>query len=131
MLIVAGDEQVAIDASAIGSPRAIIVIGGTLPSWARGAAVVLPIANFAEEEGTFTNVDGRVQRFMQSRAAPGYSRPSFAVLGDLLALLGEGSGYMLAADAFAAVASSESSFSGMSYDTLGLRGAQVSGGAAR
>ena len=136
VLVVAGDEQLAIDASAVGSPRAIIVIGGTLPSWARAAAVVLPIANFAEEEGTFTNVDGRVQRFMQARSAPGFSRPSFAALGDLLALLGEGSGYMLASDAFAAVAASESPFGGMSYDTLGLRGALIAGapsagGAAR
>ena len=37
-------------------PDAIIVIGTTLPAWARhAAAVVLPIANIAEEEGTFTN----------------------------------------------------------------------------
>ena len=50
----------------------MIVIGTTLPAWARhAAAVVLPIANIAEEEGTFTNLRGRVQRFLQAKAAPG------------------------------------------------------------
>ena len=131
MLVVADEELAGVDASAIGSPRAIIVIGTTLPSWASGAAVVLPIANFTEEEGTFTNVDGRVQRFMQAKAAPGYARPSFAVIGDLLALLGESTGYMLASDAFAAIAASEAPFSGLSYETLGLRGAVVAGGTNR
>ena len=51
---------------------AVIVIGTTLPAWARHAAnVVLPIANCVEEEGTFTNLRGRVQRFLQAKAAPG------------------------------------------------------------
>ena len=57
------------------------MIGTTLPAWARhAAAVVLPIANFAEEEGTFTNLRGRVQRFLQAKAAPGFARPSWFVL---------------------------------------------------
>jgi len=131
VLVLADEELAGIESAAIGQPRAIIVIGTTIPSWARGAAVVLPIANFTEEEGTFTNVDGRVQRFMQAKAAPGYARPSFAVLSDLLALLGERTGYLLASDAFAAIASSESAFTGLSYETLGLRGAVIGDGAHR
>jgi NADH-quinone oxidoreductase subunit G len=131
VLVVADESLVGIDASSIGRPRAIIVIGTTLPSWASSASVVLPIANFTEEEGTFTNVDGRVQRFMQAKTAPGYARPSFAVLGDLLALLGEKTGYMLASEAFDALATSESSFNGLRWDALGLRGAVAGGGAAR
>ena len=55
---------------------------------AHSAAVVLPIANFAEEEGTFTNLRGRVQRFLQAKAAPGFARPSWYVLADLLGALG-------------------------------------------
>jgi NADH-quinone oxidoreductase subunit G len=131
VLVVADEELAGLDSSAIGSPKAIIVIGTTLPSWASAAAVVLPIANFTEEEGTFTNVDGRVQRFMQAKTAPGYARPSFAVLGDLLGLLGESTGYMLASEAFAAIASSEAPFHGLAWDALGLRGAVVAGGTNR
>jgi NADH-quinone oxidoreductase subunit G len=88
---------------------------------------VLPIANFAEEEGTFTNVQGRVQRFMQAKAAPGIARPSWYVLGDLVALLGEGKGYYMASEAFAALASSSPAFGGLSYDTLALKGRMVAG----
>jgi predicted molibdopterin-dependent oxidoreductase YjgC len=131
VLVVADEELAGVNTSSVGDPRAIIVIGTTLPSWASGAAAVLPIANFTEHEGTFTNVDGRVQRFMQAKAAPGYARPGFTVLGDLLALLGEGPGYMLASDAFAAIASSEAPFSGLAWETLGLRGAAVAGGTGR
>ncbi|MGZ8469491.1 MAG: molybdopterin-dependent oxidoreductase, partial [Gemmatirosa sp.] len=103
----------------------ILVVGTTVPAWAAGADVVLPIANMAEEEGTFTNVRGRVQRFMQAKAAPGLARPSWYVLGDLLAAMGDGEGYFTATDAFAALAGSHASFTGLSYEALGLRGALV------
>ena len=87
--IVADEELAGIDAPDVAKAGAIIVIGTTLPAWARhAAAVVLPIANFAEEEGTFTNLRGRVQRFLQAKAAPGFARPSWYVLSDLLAAVG-------------------------------------------
>jgi hypothetical protein len=38
---------------------------------------------------------------------------------------------MLASDAFAAIAASEAPFNGLSYETLGLRGAVVAGGTNR
>ena len=127
VLVVADEELAGLDHSAMGAPRDIVVIGTTLPAWAARAAVVLPIANFAEEEGTFTNLRGRVQRFMQARQAPGYARPSFAVLGDLLTLLGEPTGFFLASEAFDALARSAAPFAGLSYDALGLRGRIVAG----
>ncbi len=127
VLIVADEELAGIDHSAMGNPRAIVVIGTTLPAWAARASVVLPIANFAEEEGTFTNLHGRVQRFMQARQAPGHARPSFAVLGDLLAQLGESTNFFLASEAFDALAKTEAPFAGMSYDALGLRGRMIAG----
>ena len=89
MLVVADEELAGVDAPDVAKAGAIIVIGTTLPAWARhAAAVVLPIANFTEEEGTFTNLRGRVQRFMQAKAAPGFARPSWYVLSDLLAAVG-------------------------------------------
>jgi NADH-quinone oxidoreductase subunit G len=131
VLVVADEELDGADASAASRAAAVVVIGTTLPSWAGpSAAAVLPIANFTEEDGTFTNVRGRVQRFMQARAAMGLARPSFWVIGDLLAGLGEGAGFFTASAAFAAVAAGHEAFAGMSYDTLGLRGAVVAGAAA-
>ncbi len=131
VLIVADEELAGVDASDVAHAGAVIVIGTTLPSWARhAAAVVLPIANCVEEEGTFTNLRGRVQRFMQAKAAPGLARPSFFAVGDLLAAMGEGKGYWTAAEAFAALAASHEEFAGMSYDTLALKGTMTAGATA-
>jgi NADH-quinone oxidoreductase subunit G len=99
-----------------------------LPAWARhAAAVVLPIANFVEEEGTVTNLRGRVQRFMQAKAAPGFARPSWYVLTDLLTATGKQTRHSLASEVFGALAAARSEFAGMSYDTLGLKGKAVAG----
>ena len=124
VLIVADEELAGVDAPDVGKASAVIVFGTTLPAWARHiAAVVLPIANFAEEEGTFTNLRGRVQRFMQAKAAPGFARPSWYALADLLAAAGGNGRYALASDVFKALAASRADFAGMSYDSLALTGA--------
>jgi NADH-quinone oxidoreductase subunit G len=131
VLVVADEELVGADAGDVAKASAIIVIGTTLPAWARHlAAAVLPIANFTEEEGTFTNLRGRVQRFMQAKAAPGFARPSWFVIADLLAALGAPEDYSLASDVFAALAGAQPEFAGMSYDRLGLRGRVIAGGKA-
>jgi predicted molibdopterin-dependent oxidoreductase YjgC len=127
VLLIADEELRGHDAAALSAAAsrvaAVVVLGTTLPAWAAGAAtVVLPITNFAEEEGTFTNVRGRVQRFLQARAAPGLARPSWYVLTDLVAALGDRANYLLPAEVFAAMAESRPEFAGLSYDALGLRG---------
>jgi NADH-quinone oxidoreductase subunit G len=128
VLVVADEELAGVDAVDVAKAGAIIVIGTTLPAWARhAAAVVLPIANFAEEEGTFTNLRGRVQRFMQARTAPGFARPSWFVLTDLLTAMGVAANHMLAGDVFSALASSHPEYAGMSYDTLALKGKSIAG----
>jgi NADH-quinone oxidoreductase subunit G len=126
VLIVADDELTRIGEGELARASAIVVIGTTLPEVVRHASVVLPIANFTEEEGTFTNLRGRVQRFLQAKAAPGMARPSWFVLADLLAALGVSNGsYFLPSDVFNALAASHPKFSGLSYETLGLRGLPV------
>jgi NADH-quinone oxidoreductase subunit G len=126
VLIVADEELDGLAAPDLAKASAVIVIGTTLPAWARHiAAVVLPIANMTEEEGTYTNVDGRVQRFLQAKAAPGFARPSWWVVSDVLQAAGGKGGHMLASEAFGAVAASHPEFAGMSYDSLGLRGAAI------
>jgi predicted molibdopterin-dependent oxidoreductase YjgC len=128
VLVVADEELAGVDAVDVARAAAILVIGTTLPAWARhGANVVLPIANCVEEEGTFTNLRDRVQRFLQAKAAPGLARPSYFVAGDLLSALGEGEGYWTAGQAFDALAASVPAFAGLSYDKLGLRGALMAG----
>ena len=131
VLVVAGEELAGRDgnvlAAKVADAAAVIVVGTVVPSWAQGAQVVLPIANFAEEEGTFTNLRGRVQRFLQARAAPGLVRPSWFVLSDLLAALGGNESFFLASDVFASLAAARPEFAGLSYERLGLRGLPVLG----
>jgi NADH-quinone oxidoreductase subunit G len=126
VLVVADEELAGSDAADAARAGAVVVIGTTLPAWARHtASVVLPIANCVEEEGTFTNLRGRVQRFFQAKAAPGFARPSWYVLTDLIAAMGGAVSYSMASDAFAALAADRAEFAGMSYDTLGLKGVPV------
>jgi NADH-quinone oxidoreductase subunit G len=128
VLVVVDEELDGMDASDIAKAGAVVVIGTVLPAWARhGANVVLPIANVVEEDGTFTNLRGRVQRFLQAKAAPGLARPSFFAIGDLLAAMGEGQGYWTASQAFDALAAAHSEFAGMSYDSLALKGRMIAG----
>jgi NADH-quinone oxidoreductase subunit G len=129
VLVVADADMSNVTADQLALASAIIVIGTVLPEQLGTAAVVLPIANYAEEDGTFTNLRGRVQRFMQAKAAPGMARPSWWVVGDILAALGKGDAYYLADEVFAAMAAEVPAFAGMSYDALGMHGLVVSGAA--
>jgi len=79
----------------------------------------------AEEEGTFTNLRGRVQRYTQAKPGPGLARPAWYVLGDLLAAMGDGEGYFTPGAAFDALAAAVPSFAGLSYASLGLKGHPV------
>ncbi len=122
VLVIAGEDLAGVDPSALSRASEIVVISSVLPAAASNASVVLPIANFAEEEGTVTNLRGRVQRFTQARQAPGETRPSWLVLGDLLGAMGKQSGFFLPSDVFAALASTNEAFSGLSYDSIGFKG---------
>jgi NADH-quinone oxidoreductase subunit G len=75
---------------AVETNGALIYLGTVLGADApcRRADVILPIANVAEEEGTFTNCDGRDQRYYQAKPAPGMAQPAAWVLGELAAALG-------------------------------------------
>jgi NADH-quinone oxidoreductase subunit G len=128
VLIVADEELEGVSAPSVANASAVIVIGTTLPKWAAGKAnVVLPVANMTEEEGTFTNLRGRVQRFTQAKAPPGFARPTWWVLADLLTALGDRTEHFLASDVFGALAKEMAPFAGMSYDTLGLKGKAIAG----
>ena len=125
LLILADEALEGLDVAAVRRAGAVVVVGTTLPVGVM-PHVVLPIANVAEEEGTFTNLRGRVQRFLQAKAAPGLARPSWYALADLATALGTPSDDChLPSAAFAALAASEPAFRGLSYERLGLRGAPL------
>jgi NADH-quinone oxidoreductase subunit G len=126
-VVLAGDDCSGLDIASLASAKTVIVLGTTVPLGLPANAILLPMANFAEEEGTFTNLRGRVQRYLQARPAPGLARASWMALAGLAAAAGKSAAYDSAEAVFAAMAKAEGAFSGLSYDTLGLKGQMAPG----
>jgi NADH-quinone oxidoreductase subunit G len=107
-------------------PSTVVVAANASPLSA-AARVVLPGASFAERSGTFTNHDGRVQRFRAGFEPRGKARTDLSILLSLADRLGAGWGYRDEAEVFAALAASEAPFAGMTYETLGDQGQEARG----
>jgi NADH-quinone oxidoreductase subunit G len=123
ILIVMGDD-LADQSDTFGAGADLfIVLGHVLSAVARNAHFVLPITTFAEQEGTFTNFEGRVQRFWPAVQPTPLARPAWQVLGVILAGLEDAPAPATAGNAFLRIAELYEAFSGLSYEALGGRGA--------
>jgi NADH-quinone oxidoreductase subunit G len=80
--------------------RFLAVLGWADTPLARVADVVLPVATHAERDGTFVNVENRLQRFDRAFPAPSQSRPAVEVLADLLSRFDPKWGSVTVATAF-------------------------------
>ena len=123
LVLVLGDDLEGVSREVLQGAANLIYVGTRLPEPARGATVVFPAANVAEEDGTFVNRDGRVQRYLQAKPAPGMARPAWWILGELLAELGSDEPLGGADEAFERLAAEVDAFGGLSYARLGLGGA--------
>jgi NADH-quinone oxidoreductase subunit G len=88
----------------------------------RHADVVLPAESYAEKEGTVTHPDGRLQRLRPAIPRPGMVRPTWEVLAELSALLGEETGIESAPDALAAIAAEVPFYAGITPEEIGGTG---------
>lgn len=130
-LLVVGDQLEGIEASELTRASVVVHIGTTLPvAIEASVAVVLPMTNTLEEEGTLTNLRGRVQRYLQARTAPGVARPTWYVLADLLTAMGGNGRFYLPGEVFAALSATHRAFAGLDYDALGLYGAPLASAAS-
>lgn len=124
-LFVMGDELADMPKE-FGGNAGLFVYAGRYPTEAQvNADFVLPITTSAEQEGTFINVDGRVQRFWPALRAPGSARPAWLVFSALLAELTDGDVPQNAAAAFANAATQSGVLAGLTYESIGTRGAVV------
>ncbi|HEU4874757.1 MAG TPA: molybdopterin-dependent oxidoreductase, partial [Pyrinomonadaceae bacterium] len=83
------------------------------------ADVVLPAASYAEQDGTFTNNDGLVQRVRQSIAPLHQSKPDWMIVAQLARELGVDFGYEMSASAvFREIGERVPAYAGMRYPLL-------------
>jgi NADH-quinone oxidoreductase subunit G len=128
-LLIVDQELTAGDLPHLARASVVMFAGTVLTAEAASSTtVVLPLTNFAEEEGTYTNLRGRVQRFLQAKAGPAMARPGWFVLVDLLEQLGDKVEAFVPSDVFGVMAREVGAFAGLSYDGLGLRGGAAQNG---
>jgi predicted molibdopterin-dependent oxidoreductase YjgC len=103
-LIVLADDPPAVLPSgqramaALGKIEFLVVLDAFLTPTVQIAHVALPIASFAETEGTITSMEGRVQRLHVATDPPGEARPGWQVLAELCARFEVGTSYRSASD---------------------------------
>jgi NADH-quinone oxidoreductase subunit G len=83
------------------------------------ADVVFPAESYAEKEGTVTHPDGRLQRVRPGVPNPGRARPTWEVLVELSALLGEETGIDSVPEALAAIAAEVPFYAGITEEEIG------------
>jgi formate dehydrogenase alpha subunit len=90
------------------------------------AHVILPGVSFAEKDGTFTNMERRVQRVRKAISPVGDSHPDWKILCDLSTKMGYPMGYQSPAEIMEEIASLAPIYAGISYSNLEKGGIQWS-----
>lgn len=110
---------------ALSSVNTVVYVGTNQNETAEMATHVLAAATYAEQEGTFTNYQGRVQRIFPAFQPLKQSRPTIEILRDLGKLLGAEVSSAQASDVFNELRSRILAFSKMDYGSIGLHGQLV------
>ena len=111
--------------------RVLIVFGWADSPLAQAADVALPVATHAEKDGTFVNVEWRVQRFERAFPPPGQARPAVEALSELLARYDARWANLAAPAVFDRLAAELPAFAGLSWHRLPATGAALDVPAAR
>ena len=119
-------SAIADDAAKVGElrkARFLAVTARTSNALTRAADVVLPAASLAEKEGTFTNVQGRVQRFDQAFLPKPPVRAHWELLLQLAVAIGYGDRNWTPKDLLAAIAREVPAYAGL--DAKDLEGGKL------
>jgi NADH-quinone oxidoreductase subunit G len=114
-------------AEALGRVETVIFTGTNANATSDRAHWVLPAATWVEREGTFTNFEGRVQRFRTALEPLGVALPEWDMLGRLLGALGEPPTAGRAEHWFRALAAAVPAFAGLTYQSVGDAGRLIAG----
>lgn len=130
LLIVLEDRLEGVGADFGAEASLYVYVGTHMSPAARAADIILPSPTFAEMDGTFTNFEGRVQRFQQALRPPGLARPIWLTASAMLARSDDGRAYRSASEVFESLAAEYGEYAGLTYAKLGFSGALVAGARA-
>jgi NADH-quinone oxidoreductase chain G len=102
----------------------LVVQDAFLTETARGADVVLPAVTFAEENGTLTSLERRIQRLRPSIQQAGDSLPGWQIISDLANRMGGRFFYGSAAEVMVEIAAVVPQYAGVTYGRIGAKGIQ-------
>jgi NADH-quinone oxidoreductase subunit G len=91
------------------------------------ASIVLPMAAPAEEDGTWTNCERRVQRLRQVIPAPGEAKPAWRIFSECLVRATDEMPMFNAREVLAAIAREHGAFAGVGDSSLEGEGAVLGG----
>ncbi|HYA51790.1 MAG TPA: molybdopterin-dependent oxidoreductase, partial [Streptosporangiaceae bacterium] len=115
-------------AAALAGAEMVVYQGTNANATSAGAHLILPSAAYVEREGTFTNFQGRVQRFRTAVEPLGEAMADWQSLGRIGRAVGGGDpafSAIRAEQVFTALSGQVPAFSGMTYRALGDAGQVV------
>ena len=126
-LIVFGEDvtQNGIEAELLGKLDTLIVSDILPNETTKRAHYLLPGCAHVEKRGTFTNIKGRVQKFMKAVEAPGDARPEWEFLHELVYNVTGQNGFLTIEGLFNELAKNVPAFNGLTWASLGDTGATV------
>ena len=124
--LLGGGWPVAEVTEALGKVETLIFTGSNANATSERAHWILPAAAWVERDGTFTNFEGRVQRFRQALEPMGQALPEWELLGRVLAV----SANARTEHWFRELAGAVAAFGGLTYQSIGDHGALIAGATA-
>jgi predicted molibdopterin-dependent oxidoreductase YjgC len=126
-LIVFGEDVTknGIDADLLGKLDTLIVSDILPNETTKLAHYLLPGCAHVEKRGTFTNIKGRVQKFMKAVEPPGDARPEVEFLHDLVYHVIGQDGFLTVEGLFNEMAKDVLAFNGLTWASLGDMGVTV------
>ncbi|MEW6731895.1 MAG: molybdopterin-dependent oxidoreductase [Acidobacteriota bacterium] len=116
-----GDEDIEVKAQLsklTGQAGYSIVLSPHIEEWMQSAHMLLPVAAWSEEEGTYTNFQARVQYVSAASRPPELAMPAWRVFYDLLTRAGEANVGVNTREIFARLAATVPQYLGLDYNNL-------------
>jgi NADH-quinone oxidoreductase subunit G len=123
--VLAGVDEALLD-KALANLELLIVQDSSPSAASQTASVLLPGFSFAEAEGTYTNVERRVQRLRPALTPAGHMRANWQIVAQIATEMGaSGFGYATSGDVLAEIAAAVPGYAGLTYSGLGKTGKRI------